>query len=215
MGRKRVKLRQQPGPNWMIVMTMGVVATVLATLFALWKDLAPDPPPSPGYRPVSLLDLGSFQVAAPQTPMNILRQPLPGEKMAPVAIPTRTVFPDRIQALDGAEVVVPGYMLPYDLDGQHRVVNFFLIRSTMTCCFGRPPRLNEVVRCETAPGVPAEFMNNVPLRVYGKLLVGEVFNGRNVQALYRLKVERIEGLKRPDSSMIPALPALGAPIYKP
>jgi hypothetical protein len=157
-----------------------------------------DPPPAAGYKALTLADLGSFKV---------LEEPLlPGALKQPQSFPTPTPtdFPASIRALDGTKVVVPGYMMPYDSDGDGKVLSFYLVRSILICCFGVPPRLNEIVRCEALPGKSCPYYYNIPVRVYGRLRVGEIREYGQVQALYRMSVERIEQLKVPDPSMQPA-----------
>jgi hypothetical protein len=156
-----------------------------------------DPEPAPGYRSVTLADLGAFQVRE-----NVL---LPGAAKQPGSFPTPTptTFPAAIRSLDGAEVVIPGYMMPYDSDGDGKVLSFYLVRSILICCFGVPPRLNEIVRCEAQPGKSCPYYYNIPVRVYGRLRVAEIREYGQVQALYRLSVERIQQLKFPDHSLQP------------
>jgi hypothetical protein len=170
-----------------------------------------DPPPAKGFKAITLADLGAFPVIE-----NVM---LPGAAKQPQSFPTPTptTFPASIRALDGAEVVIPGYMMPYDSDGDGKVLSFYLVRSILICCFGVPPRLNEIVRCEAPPGHACDYYYNIPVRVYGRLKVAEIREYGQVQALYRLGVERIEKLKFPDASMPPApkIPSFpGAPALK-
>jgi hypothetical protein len=128
--------------------------------------------------------------------------------MAPEQTPTPTTFPEAIQALDGQAVVVPGFMMPEALDANGKLTSFLLFRSTLTCCFGRIPRLNEMVLCETDPAHPVDLVDNIPIRVYGRLRVGEIRRYGQVQALYRITVERVERLNHPDvSTQLVAKPA--------
>jgi hypothetical protein len=192
--RKRRKFKT---PRSLWVLFLGFPLAALGSLvFEDW--LTKDPPPAPGYNLVTLRELGGFQVFGPLPATNALSTD-PG--LRPNRKPTPTVFPVAIQALNDTEVVVPGFMLPYNLDRRGKVSSFYLIRSTMVCCFGQPPRLNEIVRCETVAGHPVEFMDNLPVRVYGRLMVGDVLQDGQVQALYRLKVERVERLRHPDQTL--------------
>jgi hypothetical protein len=172
-----------------------VLAALILSLLAVDWLIGGDPPPATGYKLITLADLGSFPVKE-----NVL---LPGatKSVESFPTPTPTRFPDSIRSMDGAEVVVPGYMMPYDSDGDGKVLSFYLVRSILICCFGVPPRLNEIVRCEAAPGKSCEYYYNIPVRVYGKLKVGEIREYGQVQALYTMSVERIEQLKFPDKSL--------------
>lgn len=190
---------------WLKPLLWGLFLMILCGL-GIEIHLGSDAAPMKGYDVVTLADLGAFPVADPNAPLNF------AENVKVWPSPTPTHFPDSIRALDGKEVVVPGYMMPYDLDANGAVLSFYLVRSIMICCFGQPPRLNEVVRCETLPGHPLQFFNNIPLRVYGKLAVGEIREYGQVQALYRLKVEHIEELKQPDSSLQPVTQSAPSPV---
>jgi hypothetical protein len=156
-----------------------------------------NPDPAPGYRFVTLQELGDFQVTSPPSPLRDLQLRL---SPAPVQTPTPTTFPDKIRALDGQAVVVPGFMMPESMDGHGKLTSFLLFRSTLTCCFGRIPRLNEMALCEADPARPVDLLDNIPIRVYGRLKVGEVRRNGQVQALYRVAVERVERLNHPDVS---------------
>jgi hypothetical protein len=156
-----------------------------------------NPDPTPGYRQVTLQELGDFQVTPPPIPVGGRQL---GRPLAPAQTPTPTTFPQTIRALDGQAVVVPGFMMPEALDGHGRLTSFLLFRSTLTCCFGRIPRLNEMVLCEADPARPVDLLDNAPIRVYGRLKVGEVRRYGQVQALYRVAVERVERLDHPDAS---------------
>jgi hypothetical protein len=184
-------------------LTAMFLGLVLMALGRIGVDLTfgSDPPPAKGYKVVTLAELGNFKVADPSM--------LPSTENTTKAwpTPTPTTFPESIRALNGVEVVIPGFMMPYDEDGEGGVINFYLVRSIMICCFGQTPRLNEVVRCETALGHPAKYYSNIPLRIYGKLTVGEIREYGQVQALYRLNVERVETMNRPDDSLQPVTQA--------
>jgi hypothetical protein len=166
-----------------------------------------DPAPEPGYRRVSLADLGAFQVEGQQ---DFAAQGNP--KAWPS--PTPTVFPRAIKALGGQEVYIRGFMMPYDEDAQG-VLSFMLVRSVLICCFGQPPRLNEIVMCQMPKGEHAKFYSNIPVRVYGRLLVGEIREFGQVQALYRLQVEKVQRVSSIDSSMQPLPPGMKLPVSNP
>ena len=188
-------MKGKPGWPRLLLALLGVPAALAAGLWArqfIWNR---DAPLRAGFQKVTLAQLGAFPLA--ENPL-LPGAPKPGQA---AATPKPTAFPDSIRALDGAEAAIPGYMMPFDEDGQGGVLSFYLVRSVMVCCFGVRPRLNEIVLCEAVPGHPAAYFYNVPIRVYGKLKVGELREYGQVQALYRLKVESIEELKQPDGSM--------------
>ena len=100
----------------------GCLITITACLVGVDWLIGDDPAPAAGYRKVTLADLGAFQVRE-----NVL---LPGatKQAQSFPTPTPTTFPKSIGALDGTEVVIPGYMMPYDSDGDGKVLSFYLVR---------------------------------------------------------------------------------------
>ena len=71
-----------------------------------------------------------------------------------------------------------------------RASQFLIIRSPLVCCFGVAPALNEWV-VVTMAGKAAEATQDVPLRFYGTLHVGEFYEGSVFTGLYRLDGERV------------------------
>jgi hypothetical protein len=95
-----------------------------------------------------------------------------------------------VRALDGRRVCILGYMLPVALDGKGRATQFLIIRSPLVCCFGVAPAPNEWVVVTMAAG-GAEAVQDVPLRFYGTLHVGESFDNGVFTGLYRLDGEKV------------------------
>ncbi|HEX9793465.1 MAG TPA: DUF3299 domain-containing protein [Planctomycetota bacterium] len=92
-------------------------------------------------------------------------------------------FPERCLALDGKVVTMRGFMLP-DVDFQH-IRRFHLVRSLWGCCFGAPPRINEIVRIELADEDGVDYTYNT-LQVTGTMnVVFEQVDGI-VEDLYRV-----------------------------
>ena len=52
-------------------------------------------------------------------------------------------FPPHVLALEGRVVSIRGFMLP-DVDFEN-IRKFHMVRSLWGCCFGSPPRMNEIV----------------------------------------------------------------------
>ena len=53
-------------------------------------------------------------------------------------------FPEHVLAVHGRVVTIVGFMLP-DIEFED-IRDFHLVRSLWGCCFGAPPRVNEIVR---------------------------------------------------------------------
>jgi hypothetical protein len=200
--------RKEKSPKLLFVV-FGCFSAMSIGMLLVQVFAGKDPAPAKGFRKVALTELGAFQIVEEAALPGALK---PAQSWP---TPTPTTYPDPIRALDGAEVVIPGYMMPYDEDGSGGVLSFYLVRSIMICCFGARPRLNEIVRCDAPPGHPVKYFYNVPVRVYGKLQVRELREYGQVQALYRLNVENVERLKNPDNSMQPAPNFKTGPVLSP
>ena len=98
------------------------------------------------------------------------------------------VIPAKVMELDGKDIKVIGYMLPVDFESGE-VRSFMLLNNQMGCCFGVMPRVNEFVYVEMPEGKSTKFMTDIPLRVTGKLKIGE---GNLVGGLYTMKGKDVE-----------------------
>ncbi len=108
-------------------------------------------------------------------------------------------FPEHVKAIDGRIVRIQGFMLP-DVDFQH-IREWHLVRSLWGCCFGAPPRINEIVLVRV-PGEGMDYTYNT-LEVVGRMdVVYEVEDGI-VLDLYRIDAERIRelGFEDPDAPL--------------
>jgi hypothetical protein len=122
---------------------------------------------------VSFSDLGAF-VYRPRLPAN-------------VSAATRDAgeaIPPSIQALDGRDVRIDGFMLPIDYD-QVGVSQFILNANYDMCAFGAPTVSNQQVMVRMADGRRAGF-THLPVRVFGRFEVGEESSGGRVVSIYRL-----------------------------
>ncbi|MAW59887.1 MAG: hypothetical protein CMJ94_03505 [Planctomycetes bacterium] len=97
-------------------------------------------------------------------------------------------FPPHVKAIDGKYVIVKGFMLPdVDFEG---ITKFHLVRSLWGCCFGAPPRVNELIRIHTPGGEGLRYTYNT-LEIVGKIEVKfELLDGL-IEDLYRLQAESI------------------------
>lgn len=97
-------------------------------------------------------------------------------------------FPPHVSAIDGKYVIVKGFMLPdVDFEG---ITKFHLVRSLWGCCFGAPPRVNELIRIHTPGDEGLRYTYNT-LEIVGKVEVKfELLDGL-IEDLYRLSAESI------------------------
>ena len=91
-------------------------------------------------------------------------------------------LPAAVRALDGAEVVIDGYMLT--LTETNNIRSFLLVES-LWGCFGKPPGLHQgiVVRLSSGPALEYLF---TPIQVSGRLEVGEKMESGHVTSVYRI-----------------------------
>jgi hypothetical protein len=162
------------------------------------------------YKSYSLTELGAFPYDSPQShdlPLDLL---VKERKKKPRAA-AQMKIPEWIRNLDGSKVAVSGFMVPYDVEDRS-VLSFALVKSILICCYGQAPKVNETVLCQMPPGQKTAFLINVPIKVSGKISVGEVKEDGYVVSLYRLSVERIEKIENPDKEMPKTfLPPSGPP----
>jgi hypothetical protein len=105
---------------------------------------------------------------------------------------TATVWaniPPAVKRYNEQAVALTGYMLPTKMN-EGKVVEFMLLPNTMACCFGKTPRINEIVQVRTT-GKGFQHWNDIPIVVAGTFHVGAICNGTRVVGIYRLDCEQI------------------------
>lgn len=113
--------------------------------------------------------------------------PMPADNNQPKPGSTEGI-PDKVRDLDGKRVCVEGYMLPMKLnDGL--VNEFLLIRSPMVCCYGAVPATNEWVVVKMKTGTSPVM--DVPIKLYGTLHVGAVYQDTSFAGLYAVDGEKV------------------------
>ena len=75
--------------------------------------------------------------------------------------------PESVSRLDGEEVTLSGFMFP--LDEGRNIVNFCLLKTTQTCCYGPAPQLNQYVLVEMR--TPVRMVAARPVTVTGRFFV--------------------------------------------
>jgi len=97
-------------------------------------------------------------------------------------------FPEHVTAINGKYVVVKGFMLP-DIDFEG-ITEFHLVRSLWGCCFGAPPRVNELIRINTPDAEGLRYTYNT-LEIIGRIEVLFETEDGLIEDLYRLSAESI------------------------
>ncbi|WP_312224550.1 DUF3299 domain-containing protein [Stutzerimonas nitrititolerans] len=139
-----------------------------------WSDLIPPgaPPPPP---PVALHDLSQLADALEAEAGPAARQQSPA---APV-----------VEALDGVQVKLPGYIVPLDMSEEGRVTEFLLVPYFGACIHVPPPPSNQIVHATSELGVKVEQLYQ-PFWIEGPLRV-EHASSELAEAGYRMDAQKI------------------------
>jgi len=99
-------------------------------------------------------------------------------------------IPDAVRALDGQTIEIRGYMMPTELEGKN-VRSFVLVVSQNVCCYGATPDVNEYIVVRMT-GKPAFLLENMPIRVFGKLRVGDIYDNGYWTGIYALECTEVK-----------------------
>lgn len=140
-----------------------------------WSELIPEgaPPPPP---PTPLHDLSQLADALAAESGPAARQQSPA---APV-----------VEALDGIVARLPGYIVPLEMDGEGRVIEFLLVPYFGACIHVPPPPSNQIVHSTSELGVRVDQLYQ-PYWIEGPLKV-EPTNSELAEAGYRMVAQTIE-----------------------
>jgi hypothetical protein len=167
-----------------------IALAVLAMLAAAsWADEAQD------YLPLTLGQLGAYPY------QDYPDGALANAKAVKQRAKHKSLIPKDIQRLDGSKISIVGFIIPYNADGDF-VLDFTLVKSLAICCYGVAPKINETILCNVPKQLRIKMMINVPLKVYGTLKVGEVWDHGYLLSLYKMTVDKIEKASRKDLAEI-------------
>ncbi|CAM5465213.1 DUF3299 domain-containing protein [Stutzerimonas degradans] len=140
-----------------------------------WSELIPEgaPPPPP---PTPLHDLSQLADALAAETGPAARQQSPA---APV-----------VEALDGIVARLPGYIVPLEMDGEGRVIEFLLVPYFGACIHVPPPPSNQIVHATSELGVRVDQLYQ-PYWIEGPLTV-EPTSSELAEAGYRMVAQTIE-----------------------
>jgi hypothetical protein len=174
---------------------------IVAALALLLATAAVRAEESQDYLPLTLGQLGVY------TYVDYSDGAPAGSKAAKKRVKHKNQIPKDIQRLDGAKISIVGFMIPYNADGDY-VLDFTLVKSLAICCYGVTPKINETIHCNVPKELRIKMMVNVPLKLYGTLKVGEVWDNGYLLALYRMTVDKMEKASRQDLAEIRSNAAL-------
>ncbi len=101
-------------------------------------------------------------------------------------------IPQPIKDLNGKKISIQGYMVPIDLKNG-KTTKFLLVKDQSLCCFGRMPRMNELVSIFMKPGKSARVIQDQPVTVIGDIEVGEKVENGEVICIYRVNSDDVAG----------------------
>jgi hypothetical protein len=97
---------------------------------------------------------------------------------------------DDTKALDGADVKMAGFMIPFD-DEQREVSEFLLVGVAGACVHVPPPPPNQIVRVQMPAGKGARVFWQEPVWVVGKLRI-ETADSPYGEVSYRMTGRSVE-----------------------
>lgn len=102
--------------------------------------------------------------------------------MEPVTADADTYFPKWLTNLDGQRIRIRGYMMPtFESTGLER---FVMARDTGLCCFGRNPKVYDLISVELKSDKPTDYIHLRPFDVVGTLKVELVAEDNRPIGLY-------------------------------
>jgi hypothetical protein len=144
------------------------------------RKLTPMPKPKPEakdgkYLALTFEDLASYEYKFPE--------------IGAEAKPTDQI-PASVKKYHGREIAIQGFMIPIKTEGE-QVLEFVLVRNQFACCYGVVPKMNEWLHVKMTLGNAAPYALDVPITIYGKLDVGELWENGVVMSLYRLACDDV------------------------
>jgi hypothetical protein len=99
-------------------------------------------------------------------------------------------IPKPIKALDQKPVVLSGFMLPLKVEGG-LVTEMLIMKDQSMCCYGVQPKINEWVSVRMVKTGVKPIMDQ-PVKLYGKLRVGEMRENGYLVGIYALEGEKMQ-----------------------
>lgn len=176
----------------------GLVRPVSATAVPIGTDppvrsapgapvVANDAPPAP--REIKLLvPEREFQAEGPREAVRVSFDDFDLLKvlnMEPVPVDAADHMPDWLKGLDGRVVRVRGFMYPsFEETG---IEQFLLARDNQICCFGRDPKIYDLVHVRMKSGVTTRYIANRPFDVVGVFRIKPAALDGRLAALYKIE----------------------------
>jgi len=94
-----------------------------------------------------------------------------------------------IEAMDGQNIRIPGFIVPVTFIGEHKISSFFLVPYFGACLHMPPPPPNQIIFVKSDKGVTLESLSD-PVWVSGKLSA-EIFEDEIATSAYTMKMADI------------------------
>lgn len=94
-----------------------------------------------------------------------------------------------IEAMDGKNIEIPGFIVPIDFDEEQVVTSFFLVPYFGACLHMPPPPPNQIIYVEIERGFALESLYE-PVVVSGKLSI-TLFEDQIATSAYMMKIDKI------------------------
>lgn len=164
----------------LLVLALPLSATEVREL--TWAQMIPaDAPPQP-VEPAPIHDLSQLADALAES--------------APAATQQSPAAPV-VEALDGQQVKLPGYIVPLDVTDEGRVIEFLLVPYFGACIHVPPPPSNQIVHVSADLGVLLDALYQ-PFWIEGVLQVAHSSN-ELAEAGYQMRADKIYAYELPDS----------------
>jgi hypothetical protein len=104
--------------------------------------------------------------------------------MEPVPVNAVDHFPKWLKDLDGKRVRVRGFMYPTFQETD--IPAFVLARDNQICCFGRNPKIYDLVEVTLRDGVTTDYIQGRPFDVFGIFHISPEADGDELWQLYQM-----------------------------
>lgn len=109
--------------------------------------------------------------------------------MEPVPADAAAHFPPWLSKLDGQPVRIRGFMYPtFESSG---IESFVLARDNQICCFGRDPKVYDLIQVSMKSGNTTDYIPNRPFDVVGTFRIEMLAEGGKPMGLYWLDDARV------------------------
>ena len=150
-----------------------------------WSEMVPADAPPQSTEPAPIHDLSQLADALAASP----------DESGPAAMQQSPAAPV-VQALDGQQVKLPGYIVPLDVTDEGRVTEFLLVPYFGACIHVPPPPSNQIVHVTSELGVLMDALYQ-PFWIEGPLKV-EQTSSELAEAGYQMEAEKIYAYELPD-----------------